>query len=84
LPPVRQYNIGKPLLTRTNAAHDLLLRLETHLRRFLDELMTKKFGTDWCKSRLPNGICDRWREKKEAAMQAGGEDWLFDRLRGFH
>lgn len=33
-------------LLRTNKAHDYLLRLETRLRRFIDEAMTAEYGND--------------------------------------
>jgi len=62
-------------LTRTNMAHDWLLRLETQLREFIDERMTRAFGTDWPKHRLPNGLYDAWQEKKQKAKEAGGEEW---------
>ena len=59
---------------RTNKAQDWLLRLETQLRAFIDEQMTQAFGTDWPKSRLPNGLYEEWQEKKRKALKAGGED----------
>lgn len=62
-------------LTRTNMAHDRLLRLETQLREFIDERMTRSFGTDWPKRRLPNGLYESWQEKKQKAKEAGGEEW---------
>jgi hypothetical protein len=61
-------------LTRTNTAHDWLLRLETQLRAFIDREMTKAYGADWPKHRLPNGLYDQWREKKRKAVQAGGPE----------
>ena len=61
-------------LGRTNKAHDWLLRLETHLQH-TDREMRRAFGTDWPKHRLPNGLCDLWRGKKEKAEQAGGKEW---------
>lgn len=62
-------------LTRTNTAHDWLLRLETQVRRLIDEEMTKAFGPDWPKHRLPNGLYDKWQEKKRNAQQSGGREW---------
>jgi hypothetical protein len=61
-------------LTRTNAAHDRLQRLERLLRKFIDEEMTQAFGTDWPRRRLPNGLYDQWHEKKRKAEQAGAEE----------
>lgn len=62
-------------LARTNTAHDWLLRLETQVRRLIDEEMTKAFGQDWPKHRLPNGLYDQWQEKKRKAQQSGGREW---------
>jgi hypothetical protein len=61
-------------LTRTNMAHDWLLRLETQLRAFIDREMTKAFGAKWPKHRLPNGIYDKWLQKKKDAIAAGGKE----------
>ena len=52
-----------------------LLNLETELRAFIDNMMTQVFGADWPKHRLPNGLYDKWQEKKQKAEQAGGEIW---------
>jgi hypothetical protein len=59
---------------RTNNAHDWLLRLETQLRAFIDRQMTKAIGADWVKGRLPNGMYERWQDKKRTANQAGADD----------
>jgi hypothetical protein len=60
-------------LVRTNAAHAQLLRVERLLRKFIDRHLTRAFGTDWPKHRLPNGIYDAWHEKKRKAEEAGAE-----------
>lgn len=62
-------------LARTNQAHNWLLRLETQVRRFIDQQMTTAFGPDWPKTRLPNGLYDQWQEKKRKALQSGGREW---------
>lgn len=62
-------------LARTNMAHDWLLRLETQLREFIDERMTRAFGADWPKHHLPNGLYDAWQDKKRKAKEAGGKEW---------
>ena len=62
-------------LARTNRAHDWLLRLETQVRRFIDEEMTKAYGPDWPKQQLPNGLYDKWREKQRKARQRGAANW---------
>jgi hypothetical protein len=60
-------------LVRTNEAHGWLLRLETQLRRFIDHHMTQAYGPDWPRHRLPNGIYEKWAEKKNGLRtQAGG------------
>lgn len=85
-PPVLIERYGPPILlinnegdeeafARTNSAHDWLQRLETQLRQFIDEVMTKTFGADWAKRRLPNGLYDKWMEKKEAAENRDGRQW---------
>lgn len=51
-------------LTRTNAAHDYLQRLEFQLRKFIDQSLTKIAGANWPKHRLPNGVYDGWKSKK--------------------
>jgi hypothetical protein len=61
-------------LTRTNAAHDRLQRLERTLRKFIDEKMTNAFGVNWAKGRLPNGLHEKWLEKKLKAGEAGAEE----------
>jgi hypothetical protein len=62
-------------LGRTNVAHDWLLRLETQLRSFIDEAMTRAFGANWHKQRLPSGLYDQWQEKRQKALQSGGREW---------
>jgi hypothetical protein len=60
-------------LVRTNSAHDRVQRLERMLRRFIDRHLTRAYGPDWPKHRLPNGVSDQWREKKRKAEEAGSE-----------
>ena len=59
-------------LIRTNVAHDWLQRLESQMRRFIDEQMTRQIGADWPRLRLPNGMYDQWQEKKQKAGGARG------------
>lgn len=61
-------------LVRTNAAHAQLLRVERLLRRFIDRHLTRAFGPNWPKHRLPNGVYDTWQEKKRKAEEAGAEE----------
>jgi hypothetical protein len=67
-------NDGEENLARTNMAHDRLLRLETQLRSFIDEQMTRVFGADWAKHRLPNGLYEEWQAKKRKAEHAGATE----------
>ena len=62
-------------LARTNMAHDWLLRLETQLRRFIDEQMTRAFGSDWPRRRLPKDLYEKWEEKQRNARNAGAREW---------
>ena len=59
---------------RTNMAHDWLFRLETQIREFIDDLMSKAFGTEWPKHRLPNNMYEEWQEKKRQARDAGRDE----------
>lgn len=52
---------------RTNTAHDWLQRLEGSLRLFIDKSMTAKYGKDWARHKLPNGLYDQWLEKQQNA-----------------
>jgi hypothetical protein len=60
-------------LSRTNAAHNKLQRFERTLRGFIAKHMTRAFGPNWPKHRLPNGMYDEWQERKHTAEQAGAE-----------
>ena len=62
-------------LQRTNMAHDWLLRLETQLRRFIDDRMTEKFGSDWPKRRLPKNMSEEWRDKESKAGSERAGEW---------
>lgn len=59
---------------RTNKAHDWLFRLETHVRRFIDEEMTTAYGSDWPKRQLPGGLHDQWMEKQKKARRGGARE----------
>ena len=62
-------------LSRTNKAHDWLLRLETQMRRFIDGEMTKAYGPDWPKRQLPGDLYDQWKEKQQKARSRGAGEW---------
>jgi Swt1-like HEPN len=59
---------------RTNEAHDRLQRLESQLRKFIDEVMTLEAGPNWPKHRLHPDLLAAWREKKQRAQQQADTD----------
>ena len=59
---------------RTNAAHDRLQRFETQLRQFIDEQMTRAFGDQWTKYRIPGPMRQSWVDKREKARANGEPD----------
>lgn len=61
-------------LARNRAAFDRLQRFEIAVRRFINDTMQAAYGDGWYKRQLPNGMLDRWMEKKEAARKAGEPD----------
>ena len=65
----------EPVFERTSTAYSWLLRLETHLRLFIDETMTRAFGEDWPRHRLPNNLYEEWAHKKQKAEQEGHTSW---------
>ena len=60
--------------SRNNEAHDYLQRLETVLRRFIHEQLTKNFGSNWPKKRLDKRRYDEWQEKKAKGQRSGRRD----------
>jgi hypothetical protein len=54
---------------RTNEAHDRLQRLESQLRRFIDQVMVEALGPEWPKHRMPPNIVETWRDKKLRAQR---------------
>ena len=70
-PIVQKDKQEEPVFERTSTAYFWLLRLETHLRRFIDETMTRAFGKDWPRHRLPNNLYEEWADKKQKAEQEG-------------
>ncbi len=81
-PPVLVEQYGEPVphsddeeeedgFYRTNMAHDWLFRLESQMRWFIDTLLTKQYGSDWPKHRLPGDLYDQWQTKKERSQKAG-------------
>ena len=58
---------------RTNNAHDLLQRLESQLRKFIDERMEAKFGASWTKHRIPGDMRILWHDKQR--QDTGVQKW---------
>jgi hypothetical protein len=54
---------------RTNEAHDRLQRLEGHLRKLIDDVMTVEAGPEWPKHRLHPNLLAQWTEKKQKAQR---------------
>jgi hypothetical protein len=54
---------------RNNVVHDWLQRFESSIRKFIDEAMRSKFGNEWPRTRLPNGIFDKWTEKQSRDLR---------------
>ena len=51
---------------RTNRAHDMLLRFETHVRKFISERMEEEIGPNWIRQRIPGNIRAQWEEKQRS------------------
>lgn len=60
-------------LKRTNRAHNLLMRFEYHLRRYIASKMTEACGDNWIKHRVPGTIREAWINRSTIALEAGDE-----------
>ena len=49
---------------RTNDAHDVLLRFETHVRKFISDRMEDEIGQNWIRHRIPGDMRSQWEGKK--------------------
>lgn len=56
---------------RADEVFAVLLRFEIALRRFIEDVMDKEFGSKWLKQQLPSNMLASWEEKKEKAIKAG-------------
>lgn len=65
-------------LGQNGAVHDWLQRFEKHLRRFIDEVMTARYGPDWPRGQLPNGLYQQWMGRKQADRLFGRDLPLID------
>lgn len=68
---IDQIDIEEQDYVRSNKAHDRLFRLETRLRRFIDKKMSNTFSKNWPKHQLPNGVYEKWFEKRRTAINSG-------------
>lgn len=59
---------------RARIAFDLLRKFEIAVRRFIVESMRAAYGDEWAKRKLPDGMYDKWKDKKETARKAGEDD----------
>lgn len=84
LPPLVQYYNFQPraekseeefAFKRNNTAHDRLQRLETQLRKFIDEKMKAEFGDNWTKQQVQGDVRSRWAGKQKKARQSGELGW---------
>lgn len=57
---------------RTNKAHSLLTNLERTMRQFIDHNMTKILGHNWQDEHLPQGMLEKWKEKKNRKEKKKG------------
>lgn len=65
------YGDDEEAFIMTNKAHDWLQRLESQLRKFINDKMTEAFGSNWPKHQLPRGFYEQWVKKRDTAMAAG-------------
>ena len=52
-------------LSRNNEAHDLIQKMETKLRDFIEDRMVQSVGSSWYKRRIDHAILQSWREKRK-------------------
>lgn len=61
-------------LSRNERSYGQLLRFERQLRRFVDRMMIKAFGSEWMKQQTPAGMIDSWKEKRQIGMDKAEEE----------
>lgn len=71
---VEDVDIEEQELRRAMEAFALLRRFEIALRRFVEEVMEKEFGSKWKKQQLPGGMLAQWEDKKAKDSKAGPSD----------
>jgi Swt1-like HEPN len=55
-------------------AYDLLFNLETQLREYIVEVMTRKYGARWIRQRISGDMKQQWADKKEIAVSKGEDE----------
>jgi hypothetical protein len=65
-------NDAESPIERSVSAYIHLTRLERNIREFIDEVMTIAFGPAWFERHMPNGMYEKWVEKRDKA-RANGE-----------
>jgi hypothetical protein len=61
-------------IERNVSAFIHLNKLETNIREFIDEVMTAAFGPTWFDRQMPNGMKEKWVEKRDKARANGEPD----------
>ena len=69
--PVPSVECVEEGLSRSKEAYGYLSRFEQFIRKAIDEAMSREFGEDWPRHQLPNGLFDKWSEKKAKAEREG-------------
>ncbi len=59
---------------RQRQAYALISELEQELREFIGEEMTRAFGPQWLKQRVPGPVRTRWLENRKKALAAGEKE----------
>jgi hypothetical protein len=59
---------------RNQAAFNRLQHFEFAIRKYIAETMWAAFGDTWMQRRLPAGMLDKWKGKRDAAVHAGAQE----------
>ncbi len=81
VPAVPKYNLSSEALLEAGdapphmiEAFRILFSLENSLRRFIDEVMTRQFGSDWVKHRIPSDLKESWNEKRTKGLDSNEQE----------
>lgn len=66
-----QHKREKLIPVENAAAFEMICHFEMRLRQFIDAKMCALFGSDWPRLRLPQGMLEKWEEKRRSAIAAG-------------